>query len=200
MNGLSDDQIRVLLAPVKPHRVKTLDGNSYVEQHDIRAMLIRVFGFCGWSLSESVELAFEERDGIDGADVKVKRWNYDLKQHEWVPGVRVCYRAHARITIHVASIDDPAAEYDGTGSHTAVMGGRSRGDAHDSAMKSAASAALKRAAINLGDQFGLGLYEDGSLEPLVRKIVGWSDPKIGSSDPVEEAVDVFRSALAGETS
>ena len=48
-----------------------------------------------------------------------------------------------------------------------------RGDAHDMAIKTAETQALKRAAINLGDQFGLSLYKKGSTGPLVRKIVGF---------------------------
>ena len=39
-------------------------------------------------------------------------------------------------------------------------------------MTSAVAAAFKRACSNLGDQFGLSLYGDGSLEPIVRQIVG----------------------------
>jgi hypothetical protein len=36
------------------------------------------------------------------------------------------------------------------------------------ALKTASSDAMKRCAINLGDQFGLGLYDNGSLEPIVK--------------------------------
>ena len=35
------------------------------------------------------------------------------------------------------------------------------------AVKTAESDALKRAAINLGDQFGLSLYNNGSTAPVV---------------------------------
>ena len=35
------------------------------------------------------------------------------------------------------------------------------------AVKTAESDAFKRAAINLGDQFGLSLYNNGSLKPVV---------------------------------
>ena len=48
------------------------------------------------------------------------------------------------------------------------------GDAHDMALKTAESGALKRAATNLGDQFGLSLYNDGSMLPLVKRVVGYN--------------------------
>lgn len=43
----------------------------------------------------------------------------------------------------------------------------SAADAHDLALKTADSQALKRAAVNCGDQFGLSLYNGGTLEPVV---------------------------------
>jgi recombination DNA repair RAD52 pathway protein len=45
----------------------------------------------------------------------------------------------------------------------------SRAEAHDQAIKTAESQALKRAAVNLGDQFGLSLYRDGSTQAVVGK-------------------------------
>ena len=42
-----------------------------------------------------------------------------------------------------------------------------RGEAHDMAIKTAESDALKRAAINLGTQFGLSLYDEGSMKDVV---------------------------------
>jgi hypothetical protein len=42
-----------------------------------------------------------------------------------------------------------------------------RGEAHDMAIKTAESDGLKRAAINLGTQFGLSLYNDGTLKDVV---------------------------------
>ena len=54
----------------------------------------------------------------------------------------------------------------------------SRGDAHDLALKSAVSGALKRCAKDLGDQYGLGLYDKGSLEPTVRKVIAYDAPLV----------------------
>ena len=43
-----------------------------------------------------------------------------------------------------------------------------RGEAHDMAVKTAESDAIKRAAINLGTQFGLSLYNNGDLKDVVK--------------------------------
>jgi hypothetical protein len=51
---------------------------------------------------------------------------------------------------------------------TATAQNQTLGDAHDLAMKSAISLAKKRAAINLGDQFGLSLYNKGQMSALVK--------------------------------
>jgi hypothetical protein len=42
------------------------------------------------------------------------------------------------------------------------------GDLHDNAIKTAASDGLKRCAINLGTQFGLSLYDNGSRTDVVK--------------------------------
>lgn len=157
--NLSDDQIRVLLAGIKPHRVsKDYDGHSHVEAYDIRAMLIRVFGYAGWSLTNPTptELVYERETTTKNGK----------------PAFDVAYRAHVRLQIGVAY------NYDGSAVGSALMPDYKRADAHDMAIKTAESQALKRAAINLGDQFGLSLYNNGSLEPLVRKVVGWTDPTV----------------------
>jgi hypothetical protein len=44
---------------------------------------------------------------------------------------------------------------------------QNRQDAHDLALKSAISLAKKRCCINLGDQFGLSLYNKGQMSALV---------------------------------
>ena len=108
----------------------------------------------------------------------------------------VCYRCDMRLTIRdpegklVKVIDDV-----GTGE---AINQPSRGDAHDLAAKSAVSSALKRCAKDLGDQFGLGLYNDGSMAPCLGRVVIYEgvsaqNPDDGSTAPPaasEEPVDV----------
>ena len=64
----------------------------------------------------------------------------------------VCYRALVRLTIRDSAGKEVAHYENGS---TATAQNQTRGDAHDLAMKSAISLAVKRAAIALGDQFGL---------------------------------------------
>jgi hypothetical protein len=64
-------------------------------------------------------------------------------------------------------------EHHGSAVGEAQMPSFKRGDCHDFALKKAQSQALKRAAINLGDQFGLSLYRKGLTEALIGKVVGF---------------------------
>ena len=148
------EQTTVLLAGIQPHRVSQLDGMSYVEAWDIRAMLIRIFGYAGWSLLETTPttLVYEEQTTTKAGK----------------PAWKVAYRANMALVVHTSGGD---TSYAGAAVGESLMPDFKRGDAHDMAIKTAESGALKRAAMNLGDQFGLSLYRAGSLDPVVRKLV-----------------------------
>lgn len=180
---LTDEQVDVLLRGIVRSRVKERDGMSYVETWDIRAMMNRVFGFCGWSLisTSPTTLVFERETTVGKTNPK--------------PGYRVAYKAELELIVHLPEGD---ARYAGTAIGEAVMPDYKVADAHDMAAKSAESGALKRAATNLGDQFGLSLYK-GTLDPVVRKVVGFTpgqthddehtepvSPTIGNSVPRAE--------------
>jgi hypothetical protein len=170
---LTQIQRDTLLRPIKPSRVKQTQGNSYLEAWDVTAYLTKVFGFEGWSkevihLGPIFETPGKSRDG--SKDV-------------WT----VAYRCDMRLTIRdpegavVKIIDDV-----GTGE---AINQPSRGDAHDLAAKSAVSSALKRCAKDLGDQFGLGLYNDGSTAPCLGRVVIYEgvsaqNPDDGTTAPV----------------
>lgn len=137
-------QYEQLLKPLNESRVakRSQAGRnlSYLEAWDVKAHLIRIFGFGGWSWEvRSADLAFEsEKDG---------KWNVGYKVlGELVISDLKCVYAEAAV-----------------GSATLPQ----RGEAHDMAIKTAESDALKRAAINLGTQFGLSLYSNGSLRDVV---------------------------------
>jgi recombination DNA repair RAD52 pathway protein len=148
---LHEQQVEALLKPIHPGRVHEVQGMSHVEAYDIRAMLIRIFGFGGWSVTtlEPTTLLYEEETTTRKGDRAYK----------------VAYKAAQRLLIHATN-----AVYDGTAVGEALMPDFKRGDAHDMAIKTAESQALKRCAINLGDGFGLSLYNNGSMQPLVRKV------------------------------
>jgi hypothetical protein len=58
-----------------------------------------------------------------------------------------------------------------------------RGEAHAMAVTSAQSYALRRAALNLGDNMGLHLYSGGSTAPLVANTLALVDPESPLSSP-----------------
>lgn len=151
--SLSATQIDQLLKPIHPHRVmKDGKGHSHVSQQDILAHLIRVFGFCSYNTDVlNVECVFEEpRVNDDG--VVTRRWD-------------VCYKALIRLTVKDPEGTELCHYENGS---TATAQNQTRGDAHDLAYKSSISLSVKRAAINLGDQFGLSLYNKGQMTALVK--------------------------------
>lgn len=145
MNPLNKAQYEQLLKPLNSTRVakRSVGGNSmsYLETWDVRAMMIRIFGFGGWSFDViSAELAFEQ-------EVNSK----------WHVGYKVIGRLYVRQLF--SSYTEAAVGF-------ATLG--SRGEAHDMAVKTAESDAFKRACVNLGTQFGLSLYDDGSTRDVVQ--------------------------------
>jgi hypothetical protein len=149
---LTPEQVRVLLLPITPNRVQHHRGNAHLEAWDVRRWLNRIFGFGGWDLN-TTELALVREIDLNGDG---KRWT-------------VIYRAQVRLTVRTADGRVLASYED------AAMGDSQNqpqlGQAHDQAMKTALSQALKRTAVNLGDQFGLSLYNDGSPNAVVIKSV-----------------------------
>lgn len=145
---LNEQQYEQLLKPLNPARVakRSQAGRnlSYLETWDVKAHLIRIFGFGNWSWEViTADIAFEsEKDG---------KWN-------------VGYKVVGRLTV-------PGMDGNWGATYTEAAVGSAtlpqRGEAHDMAVKTAESDALKRAAINLGTQFGLSLYSNGSLRDVV---------------------------------
>lgn len=133
---------------------------AHMEAWDIRRQLIRTFGFGGYDL-ETLSLDLVAETGEN------KRWT-------------VIYRAQVRLTIKDTDGRVIARWEDGAAGDSVNQ--PSRGDAHDMAMKTALSQALKRCAVNLGDQFGLSLYNDGSAAP----VVNWSAAHPPETDAAPE--------------
>lgn len=172
--SLTREQVETLLRPIRPQRVLRAQNQSHVAAFDVIAHLTRVFGFGGWSNDVvSLELVHET---ITGEHPKVRAW--------------VTYRCMMRLTIfdadgrEVCHFEDAA-----TGSAQNMP---SVGDAHDFAVKNAVSYALKRCAKNLGDQFGLSLYNKGATGALVGKTLVMPDGD-------QATVDVEADAPAPQT-
>lgn len=156
---LNDAQYEQLLKPLNPSRVakRSQAGRSlsYLEAWDVKAHLNRIFGFLNWSADVlSAELAFEEQND----------------KAQWQVGYKVilCLRVNG------ASYTEAAV-----GSASLPQ----RGEAHDMAVKTAESDALKRAAINLGTQFGLSLYDNGNLKDVIHMTL---DRPQGDARPISE--------------
>lgn len=150
MSGLRPDLTALLLRPINETRVFTKDGQHHLAAWDVRAHLIRCFGFAGWSAETLTaelihDLATETKNGK--------------------PARKVAYRAHVRLVIH-----ETGAIYSEWAVGEATMPDFKHGDAHDFALKTAESQALKRCAINLGSQFGLSLYDNGNPNDVVRGV------------------------------
>ena len=165
---LNEQQYEQLLKPLNPARVAKRSGGgrqlSYLEAWDVKAHLNRIFGFLNWSadVRESV-LAFEEKN----------------EKGQWHVGYKV---------VLALRIDNGSEWSSATYTEAAVGFATlpSRGEAHDMAIKTAESDALKRAAINLGTQFGLSLYNNGSTTDVIGKTL---DREVG--EPVTDTSDAI---------
>ena len=163
---LNKRQYEQLLRPLNPARVaKRQQANrqlSYLEAWDVKAHLIRIFGFGGWDWTvTTAELAFEQQ--VDG------KWNVGYK----VIGTLVIHGIDLFVDDkHQVITRDAVYSEAAIGSATLPQ----RGEAHDMAVKTAESDALKRAAINLGTQFGLSLYDNGSLNDVVKATLDQEAP------------------------
>lgn len=177
-------QQEVLMRPIKPGRIaKRSQGGkelSYLEAWDVKAHLIRMFGIGNFDI-ETVDqqlIAVREYQSSNGKD---------MAEAIWFAKVRLVLR-------------------DGKGGEIArysesAVGGTSGpasmiGEHHDNAVKTAASDALKRCAINLGNQFGLSLYNNGSTKDVIHDTVvvpeGYEKPK---PQTTEEQVAVLEKSL-----
>lgn len=123
---------------------------TYMAQHAVRAELIQTFGFDGWT-GEVVET-----DLIESKQIDEKKW-------------MAIWRVRYRLTVRWQS------EYPTTSTWVedavASAFGSSQPDTLDQALKSAASDAMKRCAMNLGSRFGLGLYFDGFRGDVIKQTI-----------------------------
>lgn len=166
---LTTQQIQLLLAPIDPTRVQHLRGMSHLEAHDIRIHLTRVFGFGRWSQEViCMDLIYESptttKNGKEALDVG--------------------YKAGVRLTVNAPDGTKLATftEY-AVGAQTQPM--YMRGDLHDFAMKTAESQAFKRCAVNLGDMFGLSLYNNGYMGQVVQGTAMWGPTESKALEGVE---------------
>lgn len=150
--SLRPAQVDALLAPLHPSRVRQVQGNAHLEAWDVRRHLLRVFGWGGWDFD------------VVSCDLVSERSKWD-EQNPLKGRHTVVYRVVGRLTIRDPEGNRLASYEDGATGDAANQ--PSLGDAHDMALKTAMSQALKRCAMNLGDRFGLGLYNGGRTDAVV---------------------------------
>lgn len=146
-------QLGRLHADLHPARVSSRDQGgrqlSYLEAYDVRATLTRIFGYGNWS-GETIETRVVHESQYQAPNSDRQLW-------------RIGALCTFRITIH-----QTGAVY--TESAAASQSGPDYGEVLDFAIKTAESDALKRAATNLGTQFGLSLYQNGTTQDVVRSV------------------------------
>lgn len=171
---LTQRQIAALTAALNPARVASRQqgrqGLSYLEAWDVKATLIKVFGFGGFS-SELLESELVRATEVPQSNGNGKT--------NW----KITYRARVRLTIH-----QTGAVY--TEDAIADSSQPDFTESADMALKSAESDALKRAAIFLGTQFGLSLYNAGSTNDVVKVVLapGQEWPALNPDQKAQEAL------------
>lgn len=165
---LTPAQYAFLVAQIQDNRVRQLRGNSHLEAWDIRRHLIRAFGFGGFDIeTKSLDL--------------VAQIEHPPTQQGGKPRWTVVYRAEVRLIVKASDGTVLAVYEDGASGDSQNQ--PSLGDAHDQAMKTALSQGLKRCAVNLGDQFGLSLYNGGRVNSVVIRSLVHPEAPAGNAAP-----------------
>ena len=153
-SALSKGQIGALMSPLNPKRIQGRQQSgrqlSYLAAYDVKATLIRMFGFGGFS-AETIDTNVLRLEQYPDKDGKFNNWT-----------------ATVYCTVRL-SIPSLGAVYTESASSSQVN--PQPGEATDFAIKTAESDALKRAATYLGTQFGLGLYDGGTPAEVVKTII-----------------------------
>lgn len=159
LSPLTVQQMTLLMDGLDGNRIAKIKGKSfsYLEQWDIRRVLIRVFGFGGFDvINTGTEIVKIETD--------VPRSGGGTVNFRVTVMVSTMLRIHQTGTVYV-------------GAAACTQTGAVLGDVTDFAIKTAESDAMKRCAINLGTQFGLSLYNNGNRYDVVEWSVaqgqGW---------------------------
>jgi hypothetical protein len=148
---LTFHQVEELVKAINPAYVEAKQNKAYLAQHQARAEMNRIFGYGNWDIIEEDPVFLYQRTQ--------KGTGNNANKDYWIVGYRM------RVTINVRDLwGMPIATLSGThAEENAPL--PNIGEAHAMALTSVSSYALRRALINLGDRFGLGLYNGGSKAP-----------------------------------
>lgn len=168
-------QRRQLMLDLNPSRVSNRSQGgrslSYLEAWDVKATLIRVFGFGGFSAvaSEGEIINLEDNVpkftgyGQNKTEIPIE-YTPDGKQKFGTANFRVTAKVRVELFIH--QLGARYTEY-----AVSSQSGPDVGEVADFAFKTAESDALKRAAIYLGTQFGLSLYNNGATQDVIKTVL-----------------------------
>lgn len=208
---LTDAQLKQLMADLNQARIKSRKQGgatlSYLEAWDVKATLIRIFGFGGFSAeADDCEIVRVENNipkfkgyGKDKEELPIE-YSPDGQIKYGTANFRVTARVRVKLTIHqLGCIYSEFAASSQTGPDI--------GEVTDFAIKTAESDALKRAAIYLGTQFGLSLYNDGSTLEIVKVVLApgqeWSrgarTQTVMSKEQARQEIARLEAILNGET-
>lgn len=181
---LPSEQVKMLAEPLDRARVKGRKGRggsqfSYLETHDVKRNLTRIFGYGGWGkrIVEQVQVAAVQVEKDNGAGkAPTKGWH-------------VAYRCVVRLTVRGC---EPT---EGSGYGDAVeYGPGALATCNELALKESESDALKRAATDLGDQFGLILYAKAEDQARIESMMN-ADQSRAPAGPSTNAPVTVREAL-----
>jgi hypothetical protein len=150
--GFTRKQYQRMTTPVRDDKLETKQNMTYVPAYEVKAELGRTFGMGNWD-SEVVDLVFLYEREVKMGPKKDK------------DGWEVAYRCGVRLRVRDYWGNEMynTVEYHAESAILPFLG-----EAHAMAITSVESYALRRAALPLGDNFGLHLYDKGSKEPLIR--------------------------------
>lgn len=147
----SDEQVALLSAPLDGAKVRKLDQGrssiSYMEGWQLIAEANRIFGFDGWQRETTTLSCVNAAGRSIGRDAR--------------PGWGVTYVARVRIAVGAGTDFTPVIREGSGAGHGIDV---DLGQAHELALKSAETDAMKRALMTFGNAFGLALYDKQQRE------------------------------------
>jgi hypothetical protein len=152
--SLTKAQVTRLLTVRPEGTFEAKQGLTYMPTHEVKAELSRIFGPGNWDHTiHDVRLLWESSEDVTKGSTTKTMW-------------RACYLVACtlRVRDYEGSPIFETTEYHAEANSNLP----DRGEAHAMAVTSAESYALRRAALDLGDAFGLHLYDNGSKAPLVK--------------------------------
>lgn len=194
--ALTFEQMDQLVMAINAAYVQQKQSNSYLAHHQARAEMNRIFGYLNWDEEvEDMKFAYEEII-TDSNDPRWPKERDKVTPKKSSSGAYYItgYEGVVRVTVRDLWGMPLATYREYHFEENAIQ--PQRGEARSLAMTSVASYALRRALINMGDRFGLGLYNRGSQAPhgqytqqlFPGQLFNWVDPSTQAPVTVEPQI------------